>query len=102
VGGELDTRTRDRRVAALAGRQRGLATRRQLTALGISARVIDDWIDRGRLHALHRGVYAVGHRALAPSGMWLAGVLACGDGAALSHRSAGAHLDLRRSSSPRV
>jgi hypothetical protein len=89
-------------VAALAGRQRGLVTRRQLLALGLSQRVIDDWIERGRLHPLHRGVYALGHRALASGGGWLAAVLACGDGAVLSHRSAAAHWDLRPSASARV
>jgi very-short-patch-repair endonuclease len=39
---------------------------------------------------LHRGVYAVGHRRLSNEGRWFAAILACGDGAALSHRSAAA------------
>lgn len=43
---------------------------------------------RGALHVLHRGVYALGHRALREEGRWLAAVLACGPGAALSHESA--------------
>jgi predicted transcriptional regulator of viral defense system len=42
----------------------------------------------GRLHRLHRGVYAVGHRSLSWRGRWLAAVLAAGDGAVLSHTSA--------------
>ena len=41
----------------------------------------------GRLHPISRGVYAVG-TPLTPHGRWMAAVLACGDGAALSHRSA--------------
>lgn len=86
----------------LATAQRGLVTRPQLVALGLSGRVVDDWISRGRLHALHRGVYAVGHRALAPAGAWLGAVLACGPGAALSHRSAAAHWDLRPAATARV
>jgi very-short-patch-repair endonuclease len=45
---------------------------------------------RGTLHRRHRGVYAVGHGRLTPEGEWLAGVLACGDGAVLSHESAAA------------
>ena len=44
---------------------------------------------RGPLHPIHRGVYAVGHRAADDRGRWMAAVLASGPGAALSHRSAG-------------
>jgi hypothetical protein len=36
------------------------------------------------------GVYAVGRPALTREGRWMAAVLACGEGAALSHRSAAA------------
>jgi hypothetical protein len=42
----------------------------------------------GRLHRLHRGVYAVGHRRISPYGHCLAAVLACGPRALLSHGSA--------------
>jgi very-short-patch-repair endonuclease len=42
----------------------------------------------GRLHSLHRGVYAVGHRDVSPLGRFLAAVLAVGEGAVLSHISA--------------
>ncbi len=45
-------------------------------------------VEAGRLHRLHRGVYAVGHRSLSRRGRWLAAVLAAGDGAVLSHSSA--------------
>ncbi|HEU4736657.1 MAG TPA: hypothetical protein VFS48_06500 [Solirubrobacterales bacterium] len=37
-----------------------------------------------------RGVYAVGWPQLTPERRWMAAVLACGDGAVLSHRSAAA------------
>ena len=37
-----------------------------------------------------RGVYAVGWPRLTPKRRWMAAVLACGDGAVLSHRSAAA------------
>ena len=47
-----------------------------------------DWLASGRLVALHRGVYAVGHSRLRVEGYWLAAVLACGPGAVLSHRAA--------------
>jgi very-short-patch-repair endonuclease len=56
----------------------------------------------GRLHRLHRGVYAVGHTVLTREGRWLAAVLACGDGAVLSHRSAAAHWGLLTNHSTRT
>ncbi|HEX8049900.1 MAG TPA: DUF559 domain-containing protein, partial [Solirubrobacterales bacterium] len=44
----------------------------------------------GRLYPLHRGVYAVGRPHVTEHGRWMAGVLACGDGAIISHSSAAA------------
>jgi hypothetical protein len=49
---------------------------------------------RGRLHPIHRAVYAVGHRLVSREGKWMAAVLAAGPEATLSHRSAAAHLGL--------
>lgn len=54
------------------------------------------WTRRGRLHRLHRGVYAVGHRGLSLEGRWTAAVLACGAGAVLSHGAAAVHWGLLR------
>jgi hypothetical protein len=62
--------------------------RRQLLALGFSARSIEHRLLRGRLHPAGRGVYAVGWPGLTQKRRWMAAVLACGDGAVLSHRSA--------------
>jgi very-short-patch-repair endonuclease len=45
-------------------------------------------VRRGRLHPLHREAFAVGHRCVNRHGRWLAAVLACGEGAVLSHESA--------------
>jgi very-short-patch-repair endonuclease len=42
----------------------------------------------GRLRRIHRGAYAVGHWAAPPRGLCLAAVLACGEGAVLSHGAA--------------
>ena len=47
-------------------------------------------VRNGRLHPLHRGVYAVGHPNLPLEGRFLAAVKACGPGAVLSHYSAAA------------
>jgi Protein of unknown function (DUF559) len=48
---------------------------------------------------MHRGVYAVGHKRLNQRGRWLAAVLACGEGALLSHASAAALWGLQRARS---
>jgi very-short-patch-repair endonuclease len=86
-------------IAALADRQHGAVARRQLIALGFTAREIDRRIEAGRLHLVHRGVYAVGRRKLTVRGRCMAAVLACGPDAVLSHRDAAALHDLRRSGS---
>jgi very-short-patch-repair endonuclease len=87
------------RVAALAGRQYGVASRTQLLRMGLTAPAIDARVARGVLHVVHRGIYAVGHPAVAPDGLRLAAVLACGPGAALSHVSAAALLRIRETTS---
>jgi hypothetical protein len=81
---------RSRKAWALAKSQHGIVTRRQLLGLGFSARAIEHRVARGRLHVVMRGVYAVGWPVMSPKRRWTAAVLACGDGAALSHRSAAA------------
>lgn len=81
---------RSMRAWKLAGRQHGVVARRQLVALGFTARSIEHRIERGRLHPVAHGVYAVGWAQLTRKRRWMAAVLACGDGAALSHRSAAA------------
>jgi very-short-patch-repair endonuclease len=53
-------------------------------------RAIDHRLQIGRLHLVHRGVYAVGHAGLAREGRLMAAVLAGREGAVLSHRSAAA------------
>ena len=70
----------------------------QLVALGIPDTTVYGWLRAGRLIRLHRGVYAVGHDALRAEGRWLAAVWACGEGAALSHRGAGALHEFRPTS----
>jgi hypothetical protein len=81
---------RSRRAWELAGRQHGMVARRQLLALGFNAREIEHRVARRRLHLVMRGIYAVGWPRLTPKRRWMAAVLACGEGALLSHRSAAA------------
>jgi very-short-patch-repair endonuclease len=88
----------DARVAELAEAQYGAVTRQQLRDLGVGDTGIRERVRTRRLHRLHRGVYAVGHSVLPAKGHWMAAVLACGEGAALSHVAAAAHHQLRASS----
>jgi very-short-patch-repair endonuclease len=85
---ESATPPADRRIAALAGRQHGVVGRKQLDQLGVGKGAIERRLGRGRLHRVHRGVYSVGHPLLTREGRYMAAVLACGDGAVLSHLSA--------------
>jgi hypothetical protein len=63
---------------------------------------IEHRVATGRLHPIARGVYAVGRRELTPNGRWMAAVPACGDGAALSHRSAAALWGIGREEDGRI
>jgi hypothetical protein len=92
----------DAAIAAVAARQHGVVTLAQLRAAGLGDRAVHKRAARGRLHRVHRGVYAVGHPALSADGRRLAAVLACGPGAVLSHRSAAAAWGLRPSSGARL
>jgi hypothetical protein len=91
----------DVRIAALAAGQGGAVSRLQLVAMGLSCAAIDQRVRRGRLHVVHRGVYAVGHPVLGTRGRWFAALLSC-PGAALSYETAGAGWDLRRVPAGRI
>lgn len=85
----------DEGIAELAGRQHGVVSRRQLLGLGIGRDAVQDRLELGRLHPIHAGVYAVGHRVLSRRARWMAAILAGADGAVLSHRSAAALWEIR-------
>jgi very-short-patch-repair endonuclease len=78
----------DAAVAAIALRQQGNMTRAQLLAAGLTPDAIMHRVRTGRLHPVYRAVYAVGRPPQTPIERASAAVLACGPGAALSHRSA--------------
>jgi predicted transcriptional regulator of viral defense system len=80
----------DLAIAGIAERQHGVIGYLQLRSLGLSRQSIDHRVRRGRLHRIHRGVYAVGHKRLTQRGRWMAAVLTGGDASHLSHRSASA------------
>jgi predicted transcriptional regulator of viral defense system len=78
---------RERALAELARTQHGVVSARQLRELGYATSTISDASGRGRLHSIHRGVYAVGHMALTWEGYCLAAVLAR-PGSVASHKAA--------------
>jgi hypothetical protein len=80
----------DLAIAAIAEPQHGVIGHPQLVALGLSRESIQRRVRAGRLHRIHQGVYAVGHKRLTQRGRWMAAVLAGGNRAVLSHRTAAA------------
>jgi Transcriptional regulator, AbiEi antitoxin/Protein of unknown function (DUF559) len=82
-------------IAALAARQHGVVSRAQLRIAGVHDRAIDRRIASGRLHVVHRGVFAVGHPVMTREGRWMAAVLAAGKDAVLSHATAAGAWNLR-------
>jgi len=86
--------TRDSVIARVALRQHGVITAKQLAKAGLGRPAITERVRSGRLHRVHQGVYAVGHKGLNWHGRWMAAVLACGEGAVLSHGSAAALWNL--------
>jgi predicted transcriptional regulator of viral defense system len=82
---------------SLVRRQHGVIARFQLLGLGFTRAEIEHRVQRGRLHPVLRGVYAVGRRELTEHGVWMAAVLSCGPDAVLSHEAAGALYRIRPS-----
>jgi hypothetical protein len=87
IGGQCDTVVAERAVW-------GVVSAAELHECGLTPRMIERRVHRGRLHPIHRGVYAVGHPHLSQEGRFLAAVKACGPRAALSHFSAAFHWGL--------
>jgi very-short-patch-repair endonuclease len=87
---------RQRCVAAVAAKQWGNVTSEQLARCGVSTSTIGRWVDEGRLHPRHRGVYPVGHRNPAPEARWSAALLAYGDHSVLTRHTSVALQGLRR------
>ncbi len=89
---------REARIAEIAAGQHGVITTAQLAALGFTSQSIARRAAAGRLHRIHRGVYAVGHTALTASARRLAAVLAFGRYAVASHLTAAAIWEIRQTS----
>lgn len=74
----------------LARSQHGVVSSEQLRGIGYTPQAIHYRVRTGRLHPLHRGVYAVGRPHVTDHGRWMAAIIACGRGAVLSHSSGAA------------
>jgi predicted transcriptional regulator of viral defense system len=79
----------DQALSVLALEQHGVFTLQQLRELGLTDAAVHKRVAAGRLHRIHHGVYSlVPRELLTREGLYMAAVLACGEGAVLSHRSA--------------
>jgi very-short-patch-repair endonuclease len=90
------------KAAEIAARQHGRITTEQLHGCGFTPKSIERGVQAGRLHRLHVNVFALGHLAPSREGDWHAAVLACGDEAALTHRSAATAFGIRDGVGPRI
>jgi predicted transcriptional regulator of viral defense system len=72
----------------IAAAQWGVIGLHQLLACGVSRAMVGRWLAEGRLHPIHRGVYALGHPAISIEGRLVAALLLAGPGGVLSHATA--------------
>ncbi len=79
-----------RSALELASSQFGVVARRQLAARGVGRGVIGDWLLKGRLFTVFRGVYAIGRPVDSFRAIWMASVLRGGPDSALAGVSAAA------------
>ena len=82
------------KLVDLAAGQHGIVAYWQLRLLRLPRGWIEHKVRTKRLHAVFRGVFAVGYANLTREGRLMAGVLACGPKAFLSHLSATTHWEL--------
>jgi very-short-patch-repair endonuclease/predicted transcriptional regulator of viral defense system len=89
-------------IAQLAARQHGCVTWRQLVDAGVDRGAIAHRLAHSRLHRVHRGVYLVGHGLAPPLARESAAVLACGEGAVLSHLAAATLFGILQHDDPEI
>jgi hypothetical protein len=76
------------RAADVASAQWGVISLQQLRDCGVSQSVANRWRWEGRMHTIHRGIYALGHSSVPVEGRLVAALLHAGPEAVLSHRTA--------------
>jgi very-short-patch-repair endonuclease len=84
----------EQRIAAIAGRQRGRVSRRQLHEAGVTRAAIRNSVTRGRLLPLPGGVLALAPLTPIELADEAAALLTAGPGSALSHHSAALLWDM--------
>jgi hypothetical protein len=72
------------KAGTIAKAQHGRISHTQLLDAGADPRQVERWLRDGRLHRVHKGVYAVGHVAPSVLADYMAAVLAGGPCAALT------------------
>jgi REase_MTES_1575 len=90
-------------LVALASRQHAVFSLEQLLGLGWTKGAVFERALAAYLHRIHRTVYSLAPRELlSREGHFMAAVLACGPGAALSHRSVADLHGVRRDASTKI
>ncbi len=100
--GDGDGSLIDAAIARIAAGQFGVISLAQLLGLGLTYSQIEYRVRLGRLHRLHRGVYAVGHPSVVAHGRLFAALLTCGPESFLSRRTAAAVWGLREVSTRQI
>jgi very-short-patch-repair endonuclease len=96
IRGKVPVNRVDAAIARVSKRQHGVITRAQLLEIGVTPRAVEHRVQVGRLHRIHRGVYAVGHAALTTEATFLSAVFAMAPAALLSHHAAAAMWGIRK------
>jgi very-short-patch-repair endonuclease len=78
----------ERAIARVAARQDNVVTHDQLFAAGLGRGAIARRLEVGVMQSMHRGVYLLGAAPPTRMARARAAVMACGEGAVVSHRSA--------------
>ena len=87
-------RHREQRIERITTRQLRLISGAQLQAAGLSPSGVRSRMARGRLHRLHREIYATHSPPYSRPQQYLAATMACGPGALLSDGPAAVHLGI--------
>ncbi|HJS96883.1 MAG TPA: type IV toxin-antitoxin system AbiEi family antitoxin domain-containing protein [Solirubrobacteraceae bacterium] len=87
-------RDAERRIARIAGRQDNVIGLEQLMGAGLGHDAVAYRVKAGSMQRLHRGVFLLGAAPPTPMARARAAVMACGQGAVVSHRSAAELLGL--------
>ena len=93
-------RTAEQKLGRIATGQRGLVTRQQALAGGVSRRQLQTRLERGDLIVEYPGVYRLGHQAPNVEAQYLAAVLACGENSLLCGPAAAYLLGLLKGHPP--